>query len=175
LTTGHLPDAKTPVVYEDFMPDQEPGDRRQKRAGTSDSDSDRSQGSNHSRKSHLSTSEEIAAAVRLALRALHKQKADQAAPVRPASQAPAAAAAATAAAEEIVVEPDLPAAVAPPPSLPPPPPKKKTPLAKGKLSRQEQQQKKNLARRLANLGKQLEAAVKEHRDLNADLASQFAN
>ena len=149
-----------PVVYEDFMPDQEPDSKREKRADSSASSTASNAGTVGNKRVHLSNSEEIAAIVSLALKSLGKKKKDK-------SVAAEATAGDDAAPElEAVREPTP----EPPVLAPAPLPAKRRAASKAKAARQELQQKKNLARRLTNLGKRLEAALKEHRDLNRDLA-----
>ena len=149
-----------PVVYEDFMPDQEPDSKREKRADSSASSTASNADTVGNKRVHLSNSEEIAAIVSLALKSLGKKKKDK-------SVAAEATAGDDAAPElEAVREPTP----EPPVLAPAPLPAKKRAASKAKAARQELQQKKNLARRLTNLGKRLEAALKEHRDLNRDLA-----
>ena len=149
-----------PVVYEDFMPDQEPDSKREKRADSSASSTASNAGTVGNKRVHLSNSEEIAAIVSLALKSLGKKKKDK-------SVAAEATAGDDAAPElEAVREPTP----EPPVVAPAPLPAKRRAASKAKAARQELQQKKNLARRLTNLGKRLEAALKEHRDLNRDLA-----
>ena len=141
------------------MPDQEPDSKREKRADSSASSTASNAGTVGNKRVHLSNSEEIAAIVSLALKSLGKKKKDK-------SVAAAAAGDDAAPELEAVREPTP----EPPVLAPAPLPAKRRAASKAKAARQELQQKKNLARRLTNLGKRLEAALKEHRDLNRDLA-----